>query len=109
MGQQEADFPQLERVPGPTADLKSYMSEAERLARLQAHEMTSAGTRTGGGQLATHLDSDHSSDLLGHGAAGAGGHGNYQSKSWQKSSKWSSQSEVSAAGLEGRTVNTEDF
>lgn len=79
-------------MPGPTTDLKNYMSEAERLARLQAQEMTSSGTRTGGSQLASHLDADHSSDLLS-GARGSG-NGNYQMKSWQKATKWSSQSEV---------------
>lgn len=89
---QSSDISTLEHVPGPTADLKNYISEAERLARLQAQEMTSSGTRTGGSQLPSHLDADHSLNLLS-GVKGSG-NGNYQSKSWQKASKWSSQSEV---------------
>lgn len=72
------------------------MQEAERLAKLQVQGLNVGGTRTGGSQLTANLESTNAVGGLGglntFGGAGSGG---YKSKSWEKSSKWSSQSEVS--------------
>lgn len=75
---------------GASSNLNQYMSESERLARLQAQNIqssssykASSATDFGGAQLAAVPVST------------GGGH----TKSWEKSSKWASQSEVSSQSI----------
>lgn len=67
------------------------MSEAERLAKLQAQGMSIGGTRAGGSQYGS---ANLESGLGGYSGLSGVGNAGYKTKSWEKASKWSSQSEV---------------
>uniref|UniRef100_A0A1A9WHH3 Uncharacterized protein n=1 Tax=Glossina brevipalpis TaxID=37001 RepID=A0A1A9WHH3_9MUSC len=87
--------------------LHNYMQEAERLAKLQVQGLKVGGTRTGGSQLGANLESTNAVGGIGglntFGGAGSGG---YKTKSWEKSSKWSSQSEL---GPDGQVKNYKEL
>lgn len=85
-----------------SSGLSNYMQEAERLAKMQVQGMNVGGTRTGGSQYGSGFDNGVIGGIGGFGgtaaltagAGGAGGAAGYKTKSWEKASKWSSQSEV---------------
>lgn len=84
---------------GSSSGLNTYMTEAERLAKMQAQSMSVGGIRTGGSQYGTQYDNAQVLGGIGSNAALTAGAGNsgYKTKSWEKASKWSSQSEVNTS------------
>lgn len=92
-----------------SSGLHQYMSEAERLAKAQASGVSvNSGYRTGA-IINPEFQSGFNAgaDSFGTGSVTAGGYGGsnagYKAKSWEKASKWSSQSEVSSNSCVGRT------
>lgn len=89
-----------------SAGLSSYMSEAERLAKLQAQSVQGSGTYSGSSLVDSELSAQHGNSAAGisndnalqesSGAAGSGGAGNgyVRTKSWENNSKWASGTQV---------------
>lgn len=72
--------------------MHNYIAESERLAKAQAQDIGYGGVRSGGSQLA---------DLsAGYGSNSGLSGGGFKTKSWERASKWSSQSEVRIALLQ---------
>lgn len=84
---------------GASSEMQQTLSQAEQLAKLQAQSLNYGGTSTGASQIgALSTSSGAGFGGLGAGAnyeSGYNGLGSgYKTKSWEKASKWSSQSEV---------------
>lgn len=72
-----------------SSGLHHYIAESERLAKAQAQDIGYGGVRAGGSQLA-----DLSAGYGSNAGLSGGSAGGFKTKSWEKASKWSSQSEV---------------